>query len=98
MKKTELVLGLLILVFGIGLFVLNREASQQLIPAGTQHRAQSVVAGEVPLLSTTFVQPKPRTPTNTAPLRPTSTPPQAQDLPAQDTQPANTDSGLQDPD
>ena len=92
MKKTELVLGLLIVVFGIGLFVLNRRASEQIVPARPQPVAPPpATALDVPLPSLSFVKSAPRTRTNTPRARPRQIPTPAQ---AQTNQPADE---LQDP-
>lgn len=89
MKKTELVLGLLIIVLVAGLFVLGRQTGEQTLPG--QHTQSSFVAeSDIPLTSISSPPSAPTTRTNTRTPRSLS---QAQ---AQTNQsPANE---LQDPD
>ncbi len=89
MKKTELFLGLLIIVFGIGLFVLTRETAEKAPPPQTKHAPATVAASEVPLPSISFEQDKPK---KTSTPKPT---PQLTQAPAQ---PAQNDQQLEDPD
>jgi len=87
MKRIELVLGLLIVIFGVGLFVLTRRTAEQTLPASPPQPSPTVTASEVPLPSITFAQ---DTPTRPATRR-------AQPQP-QNNQPANPGNELQDPD
>jgi hypothetical protein len=90
MKRTELVLGLLIVIFGVGLFVLTRRTAEQTRPAQPQHAPATIAPSEVPLPSISFARDTSKTNTS-GPQRP-----QAPDQPAQNNQPANPE--LQDPD
>jgi hypothetical protein len=93
MKKPELVLGLLIVVLGVGLFVLNRRAAEQMVPAAQPKQvAPPATALDVPLPSVSFVQTTPTIRTNTSRLRRAAKPTQAQT-----NQTANADNELQDP-
>ena len=86
MKRTELVLGLLIVIFGVGLFVLTRRTAEQTPPAQPQHAPATIAPSEVPLPSISFARDTSKTNT--------SGPQRTQ--PAQNNQPANPE--LQDPD
>jgi hypothetical protein len=64
MKKSELVLGLLIVAFGVGLFVLNRQTADLTVQAQPQHPPPAVLESEVPLLSISAPQLVPTSRTN----------------------------------
>jgi hypothetical protein len=64
MKKSELVLGLLIVALGVGLFVLNRQTADQTVQSQPQSTPAAVVESEVPLLSISAPQLTPTTRTN----------------------------------
>jgi len=93
MKRIELVLGLLIVIFGLGLFVLTRRTAEQAAPVPPQRAAPTVTASEVPLPSISFAQDPSKT--NARPARRRAQAPLQQ---AQNNQPANPGSDLQDPD
>jgi hypothetical protein len=69
MKKTELVLGLLIVIFGIGLFVLSRQATEQPVPGQPQH-APTIAESDVPLTSLSLAPSSPTTRTNARTAQP----------------------------
>jgi len=91
MKKSELVLGLLIVAFGAGLLVLNRDTADQPVQAQPQHAPPAVAESEVPLLSITAPQFAPTSRTNARTARPR----QSQ---LQTNQPSSPGNELQDPD
>jgi hypothetical protein len=91
MKKSELVLALLIVAFGVGLFVLNRQTADQTVQAQPQHSPPAVVESEVPLLSIAAPQFAPTSRTNARTARPR----QSQ---LQTNQPSGPGNELQDPD
>jgi len=91
MKKSELVLGLLIVAFGVGLFVLNRQTADQTVQAQPQHAPPAVAESEMPLLSVAAPQFAPTTRTNTRSARPAPAQPQTN-------QPSGAGNELQDPD
>jgi len=94
MKRTELVLGLLIVISGLGLFVLTRRTADETAPVQSQRAAPTATASEVPLPSITFAQDAPRTNASARPNRRAQAP-----LPqAQNNQPANSGNDLEDPD
>ena len=94
MKRIELVLGLLIVIFGVGLFVLTRRTAEQTTAVQTSHAPPIVTASEVPLPSINFAQDAPRTNASARPNRRAQAPQPA----AQNNQPANPGNELEDPD
>lgn len=89
MKKSELVLGLLIVAFGVGLFVLNRQTADQTVQAQPQHAPPAVIETEVPLLSIAAPRLTPTTRTNASSSHLTQ---------SQTNQSSSPENELQDPD
>jgi hypothetical protein len=93
MKRTELVLGLLIVISGVGLFVLTRRTAEQTQPARPQPARLTATASEVPLPTISFAHDR----TNAA-APPVPRLAQAPLPQAQNNQPANSGNDLEDPD
>lgn len=89
MKKTELILGLLIIGFSIGLFTLSRQTAEPIASVQSQPKTPTVTETEVPLPPLSVERPASTTPAKSSAIRPTPKPEQAPQVQAQNNQPAN---------
>jgi len=89
MKKTELILGVLIIGFSIGLFILSRQTTEPIASVQPQPKMPTVKESQASLTPLIVEQPASAAPAKSAEVQPAPKPAEAPRVQAQNSQPAN---------